>query len=171
MLSPTPSFLVHRISRVALAAVALGAGGCRSVTDRTRADPVACPQTYEFGNFGCARIVALVEGPPTPWPARYRFDVRAVPARSSSGATVTIAPEPGVGPVPLQLTLWGGPASAEGDTLSVWIVARLLEDPAPPVVGVPLRTFAADSTLRVIRFAKVGAVPPVDSVPLLLRGR
>jgi hypothetical protein len=114
-------------------------------------------------------VLAIVEGPPAPWPPSYRFDVRAVPAVPDANAILgsAIAEPLDAGPVPLQLTLWIRPAI--GDTLSVWVVARLLEDPRPIVVGVPLPTFAVDSALRVVRFAPVGAVPPVDTVRLVLR--
>jgi hypothetical protein len=158
------------VVRLALAAVL--AAACRAPTAGERPDRAACPQTYEFGNHGCARVLALVEGPPLPWPASYRFDVHATPARPVRWVEPALATTPGVGPVPLQLTRWEAPPSGVGtaaDTLSVWVVARLLEDPRPIQVGVPLPTFAADSVLRVVRFADVGSVPPVDTVRLTLR--
>jgi hypothetical protein len=113
-------------------------------------------------------VLALVEGPLAPWPASYRFDVRAVPPASAAGVSTATPPAPGVGPMPLQLTRWLQPPGS-ADTLSVWVVARLLEDPRPIVVGQPLPTFAADSALRLVRFAPVGVVPPVDTVRLVMR--
>jgi len=168
---PTSPPACHRrgTSRALLAALALGAAACTSPTDQARTESDACPQTYEFGNHGCARVVAVVDEPPKPWPERVRWDVRAVPARPATDAFATFSPAPGPGPVPLQLTRWMQPPADAGDTLSVWIVARLLDDTPPYAVGVPLPTFAADSVLRVLRFAEVGRVPVVDSVHLTPR--
>jgi hypothetical protein len=141
--------------------------GCR-LTTAVREDDRVCRQTYEFGNYGCARVLVMFEDPTAPAPASYRYDVRAVPANDRDGSTPSaFAPNPGPGAVPLQLTLWS-PLRA-GDTLSVWVVARKLEDPRPVVVGVPLPVFAADSALRVLRFAPVGSVPKTDTVRLVLQ--
>ena len=90
-----PAGAARRALAAALAAVTLGA--CRAVTStEERGNPLACQQTYEFGNYGCARLVALVEGPPAPWPASYRFDVRAVPVSPAAGASTVFATAPGV---------------------------------------------------------------------------
>ena len=142
------------------------ASACRSATGADEEDPAACPQTYEFGNYGCARLVAIVEGPPTPWPASFLFDVRAIPIGEFSGLGVALAPAPGLGAVPLQLTLWQPPPQFSGDTLSMWVRAWMLEQAA---TGGRLTVFAADSVLRVVRWAPVGEVPPVDTVRLVLR--
>ena len=164
------------LAAAACATVLLAAGACRTTTGveqriEQRLDPAACPQTYEFGNFGCARVLALVQGPPQPWTTRYRFDVRLVPAREDAGAPRYVAPTAGPGPVPLQLTLYTPRTPRPLDTLSVWVVGRLLDDSPPPPVNVPLPTLAADSVLRVLRFAPVGARPAVDTVRLDLRRR
>jgi hypothetical protein len=147
-----------------LATLLLLAAGCGSATDA--ADRGECPQTYEFGNYGCARVLAVVEAPPQ-LPARYRYDVRAVPARGPSRDPLNVAPAAAPGEVPLQIILWT-PLPGPGDTLSVWVVARLLDDTGP-ASGAPLTTFAADSVLRVLRFAPVGTVPKTDTVRLTLR--
>lgn len=150
----------------------LWTGACsRTLTGRGE-DPEACPQTYEFGNHGCARLVVMVEPPPQPWPTSgYRWDVRAVPARDNSGADVAFSLRPGPGEIPLGLIRWHSPAPGTGDTASVWVSARMLEDPRPIQVGVPLPVFAADSVLHVARFAPVGSRPPVDTVRLTLKPR
>lgn len=162
--SPWMTVRVAIGSMVVLAAL----GACRSATGDDGVDPLACPQTYEFGNYGCGRVMAIIEGPPTPWPASYRFDVRARPAEIGAGAPPTFAREPGVGPVPLQLTLWNG-RIAEGDTMSVWVTAQMFEDSRSNVAGASLPIFAVDSALRMVRFAPIGSVPPVDTVHLTLR--
>jgi len=145
-----------------LAGLLLLAAGCGSTTDV--ADRGECPQTREFGNYGCARVVAVLEAPPQ-LPAKYRYDVKAVPARGLNRDPSAFALSAAAGEVPLNITLWT-PLPGGGDTLSFWIVARLLEEPA---AGAQLTTFAADSVLRVVRFAPVGAVPATDTVPLTLR--
>jgi len=145
------------------------AGGCRLFTGSE--DPEACQQTYEFGNSGCARLVLIVEPPPQPWPSFYRWDARATPAREGTGADVGHAARPGPGMVPIQLTRWHHVTPGSGDTASVWVSARLLEDPRPIQPGVPLPTYAADSVLHVVRFAPVGSRPPVDTVRLTLEVR
>ncbi|HVE79645.1 MAG TPA: hypothetical protein VNA89_12310, partial [Gemmatimonadaceae bacterium] len=66
-------------------------------------------------------------------------------------------------------TLWTPLQPAPADTLSVWVVARLLDTSGPPVAYEPLPTFAVDSALRRLRFAPVGARAPVDTVQLTLR--
>jgi hypothetical protein len=53
----------------------------------------------------------------------------------------------------------------------VWISAKLLDNPQPAQVGVPLPVFASDSTLHVVRFAPVGARPAMDTVWLTLQRR
>jgi hypothetical protein len=58
---------------------------------------------------------------------------------------------------------------ATADTLSVWVIGRLLDQSQPIVANVPLPTFAADSVLRVLHFAKVGSPAIVDTVRLTLR--
>jgi len=163
------SSIVRHAARLALATLLVGASGCRSATDNGRQEDAPCPQTYEFGNYGCARIVALVEGPAAPWPAAYRLDVRASPVRTALGAVSALAPDARFGPVPLQLTLWGPPPPRPDDTLSVWVVARMRDDSPTSVIGRPLPLVAADSTLTVVQFAPVGDVPRVDTLRLRLR--
>jgi hypothetical protein len=156
------------IARCGLSGVMFWAAGCGQ-TPTNLAESEACAQTHEFGNYGCARIVVMVEGPPQPWPVGRRWDVRAMPARDGTGADLALAPRPDTGAVRLGLVRWQPPAPGAGDSASVWVSARMLEDPRPVGSGVPLQVFAADSVLHVARFAAVGARPPVDTVRLTLR--
>lgn len=160
--------MTRSFARSLLAAAALCAG-CRPATGLD--DDGTCQQTYEFGNHGCAHVVVMVQGPPEPWPTARRWDVRAVPAREGTGAEVTFSPAPDTGAVPLRLIRRMSPAAGSDDTSSVWVSARMLEDPRPVVPGVPLRTFASDSVLHVARFAPVGSRPPVDTIHLTLQRR
>ena len=69
----------------------------------------------------------------------------------------------------VRVTLWSRPNPPGSDTLSMWIVARML-DMSPPIVGGQLlSTFAVDSVLRRVRFVPVGERFPADTVRLTLR--
>lgn len=129
-----------------------------------------CPQTYEFGNYGCARFVVHLTYPPQPWPDSRRFDLRV--HTSGSGDEVLFQESrPSEGPNLITVTRWLPPPEGAGDTLSVWIRAAILEDPRPIVVGVPLPVFASDSTFHLARFSPVGSVPAVDTIRLTLEKR
>lgn len=155
---------------VLLCAAMLGVAGCELFT-RNEDDPERCNQTYEFGNYGCARIVVIFQPPPKPWPAGYRWDVRAWGARESSGAGDAVASYPDTLPVPLKLIRRTEPDAGSRDTASVWVRGQMLQDTPPWPVGVPLPVFAADSVLHVARFAPVGSYAPVDTVRLTLKRR
>ncbi len=70
------------------------------------ADPRLCPQTYEFNNYGCARVMALVQAPPQPWPLYNFYNVRVKPARAQSGFEGAVAQPSEAGPVTLPMTRW-----------------------------------------------------------------
>ncbi len=128
----------------------------------------ACPQTGEFGNYGCARVVAVLTFPPKPWPDRVRMDLRVRPV--GSGEDVFFQdPNPGEGVNPITIIRRLPPLKGGGDSLSVWVRAAILEDPRPIVVGVPLPVFAADSVIHLASFSGVGTVPAVDTVYLALK--
>jgi hypothetical protein len=163
-----PSVLLHTTIRtLSFVALLASATGCRTSTG-SETDPTLCQQTYEFGNFGCSRLVAIVDPPPAPLPAAWRYIVRADPARPNSGMDGGFAGMPHAGANPIDLVLWHPLLPAGEDTVSMWIKARLL-DQTVIVIGQPLPTFAVDSVLRVVRFAPVGSKAPVDTVHLALR--
>jgi hypothetical protein len=59
--------MTGRRLRVGVAATALTVAACRSM-DPNEGDGTACPQTREFGNYGCARFIAVLTwyvAPPT----------------------------------------------------------------------------------------------------------
>lgn len=162
-----PKVIRNSLSLVAVVALV---SACRMATSSDDQDSTLCPQTFEFGNYGCARVTVLVEGPPKPWPEFYRFDIRAAAARKDAGFDSSgPAASPNIGSVRLQLTRWSPGPAGTGDTVTVWIVARMLDDVRPIVVGVPLPTFAADSISHVLTFASVGSSPKADTVRLILR--
>lgn len=148
-----------------LAAVSLAAASCNPFTDPQ--SDLNCPQTYEFGNSGCAKLLVILDGPPLPWPALYRWSVRALSADSAL-QIFALGPDPVNGQVPLRVTLWL-PLAQGVDTASLWVVAKLLDDRGPIVVGVPLPVFAADSTLHPTLFAPVGERARTDTIRLSLK--
>jgi hypothetical protein len=152
---------------LAVLASTVSLAGCNSPTHTVDED--ACPVPSGQGYYGCARIVLIVGPPPQPWPERYRWSIRATPAREGTGADVALADQPKPGTVPITIMRWLPPARGTGDTASVWVSAKMLEDPRSFPTGVPLPVFAADSALRVVRFAAVGTVPQTDTVQLTLR--
>jgi hypothetical protein len=159
--------MTRLLARAGLVCALLWAAACGRAPTDLAVDIGACPQTREFSNFGCARLVVIVEGPPQPWPVERLWDVRALPAREGAGGGLVLAPRPDTGAVPLELIRWYPPAPGTGDSASVWVSAAMFEDSHPP--GPTLQVFAADSVLHVARFAAVGARPPTDTVRLTLR--
>jgi hypothetical protein len=143
---------------------------CAVSTKTEPTDPRLCPQTSEFGNYGCARVFAVVQAPPQPWPANYRYNVRVRPARAQSGFEGALAQPSAFGPATLTAIRWVPPVPRGTDTVSVWVVASMFDDVRPIVVGRPLPVFAADSSLLLVRFVAVGALAVVDTVALELRG-
>lgn len=155
--------------RCAMLAAAGWVAGCNLFTGREE-DPERCNQTYEFGNYGCARMVVIYQPPPRPWPQEgWRWDVRVRAARAGTGADESVSQAPDSLGTPLELIRWSQPDPGSRDTSSVWVIARLLEDYR--AVNVPLPTFAADSVLHVARFAPVGSYPSVDTIRLTLKVR
>lgn len=154
--------------RAVLCGAVIVAGACSLLTGSDE-DPTVCRQTYEFGNYGCARLVVIVNPPPQPWPVGYRWDVRAVPAREGTGTDQAVSSRADTGGVELRLIRRMQPDPGSQDTASVWVRGQMLHDTRPWPVGVPLPVVAADSVLHAARFAPVGARPPVDTVRLTLR--
>lgn len=159
--------MIARASVLIVLAGSLSLAGCRSPTSID--DEAACPVSRGHGNYGCARVVLVVEPPPQPWPEQYRWTATAMPAREGSGADLAVATQPGPGKVLITIMRRVPPAHGSGDTASVWVAAKMLEDPRPIQVGVPLPVFAADSALHVVRFAAAGQRPTVDTVTLTLK--
>lgn len=149
-----------RIMRLRLVLVALLAtlGSCH--------DPVGpdiCPQTSEFGNYGCASVVVVVPPPSGSLPNSRRLTIIVRPLRETG--SLAIIPQSPFGAIPVHLTRWLPDA---GDTVSAWVVAKAL-DQSNPVIGEPLPVIAADSVVHLLRFAAVNELRMVDTVPLVLQ--
>ena len=167
----SPVRLVDQLQRTYLIpAVALSVliGSCHLLDSQDHVDTAICQQTYEFGNYGCARIVVVVELTKTPLPLQYVFFVGANALRAGAGREAAIVGRPAIGRNHLQVIRFELPQPPV-DTASFWIYGRILEIPPNHPAGQPLPVFAADSIPFVLRFAQVGMRAPLDTVVLRLR--
>jgi hypothetical protein len=134
-------------------------GSCDSPT----ATPMECPQTYEFGNYGCA-VLSIETVNPSDMPYFYSLNLSATPSRPGTGVAHAFIAKSAhgderIGRTQLKVTRNFPPDAASQDTASFWITATISE--------LPERTeFAVDSVLRVLRFSPVEGVVSVDSVTL-----
>jgi hypothetical protein len=138
----------------------LTCAGCRLLTDLDNGN---CPLTYG-SRFGCVRVVVVIDAPPRPWPERYIFNLAAVQAREGTGIGLVLGASPNTGQNRLHLARRRTPRP-HTDTASVWIAAKILENPPEYPANVPLPVFAADSALYVADFDRLR----VDTVRLTLR--
>jgi hypothetical protein len=136
---------------------------CDSATSAEPSDG-RCPQTFEFGNYGCARLVAIARAPDGLLPTRTRLEVALRPISRESGWEGAVAMDTALRPVQVTATLLLRPLSGAVDTVSVWVVASLRD---ASVATWPL--LATDSARYLLRFKPVGAIPRLDSVVLQLR--
>lgn len=122
-----------------------------------------CPQTGEFSNYGCVRLVALTGDLPDGIATPYRWVVRA----EREGVWEFAA---GVHPLPeevtLQPVLMVPPQGA--DTMTVTVLVQVRYDTGPSTVG-PLPLVAVDSVRHTVRFAPMGERPDVDTVRFDIR--
>jgi hypothetical protein len=126
-----------------------------------------CPQTFEFGNYGCARVVVMVEGSLESWPELRVWDVRVIPRRANTAASTNWSFAPGPGAHLITLKRWYYRDEDQlVDTLSVTIKAELHSARRHGDAVQAVELFAADSAHHVMRFVPVGSTPPVDTVRL-----
>ena len=168
MICPGRGWLVGLAGSLAAALLS----GCSSLV--VDADPHALDGSchvssgFEPDTFGCAEFLIVIEPPSDPLTPLYLWWIRARTADGGFSGTGN-GSNPLDGQAHLRFTLYSALPGAAGDTASVWVVARILEDVRPVIVGEPLPVFAADSALRVAVFAAPGEVPAVDTVRLSLR--
>lgn len=145
---------LHRWIPAALTIVLAACGGS---TDEE--DPLACPQTYEFGNVGCARAAGRVLGSAgkplagvdvitrlevDPSRGYYYGGYGTSDGQGHFGVQLTRDHEPAVIPTP--------------DTLTVYLVAAHFR----------ADTVVRDSAAVTFTFAPVGEIPPTVSIDLQL---
>jgi|SRR5205823_11003209 len=130
--------------------------GCsRGLTDSR--DSRICPQTYEFGNYGCAAIEGQVLGVRS----QPLAGISVGPRSSADGGqfNTPYASTDGNGRFQLHLTRY---AHAASESASVWIRATVIPTPAERVATI------FDSVLVGVRVAPVGQVPDTARVTLVL---
>ena len=130
--------------------------GCsRGLTDSR--DSHICPQTHEFGNYGCAAIEGGVLG------ARSQplAGISVGPGVSADGGqfNTPYVTTDGTGRFQLRLTRY---AHAMSESASVWIHATVIPTPAERVATI------FDSVLVRLRVASVGQVPDTAHVTIIL---
>ena len=142
--------------------------GCSSPTMPEDRKP--CPQSYEFGNYGCSRVVVIVDGPADSWPELRAWDVRVTPRRSNTAASAnwSYSPGPGANVITLTRAFYRDDDKAV-DTLGVTVKAALYTGRRYGEAIHPAEIFAIDSAFHIMRFVPVGSTPPTDSVRLTLR--
>jgi hypothetical protein len=149
-------------------ALALAAGlpalaaACSSATG-SQQDSRACPQTYEFGNYGCLEVVGQVLGSSEQPLAGIVVGPRFVQA--SAGFNTPYATTNDEGRFTLRVTRYGPRESpaAGPDTVSLYVLAV-----DPRSAGVNVTATVRDSVLVRAAVAPVGAVPVAQSVTMRL---
>jgi hypothetical protein len=148
------------VSRGLLCLALLACAGCQLLLGLDNGN---CPGTYG-GRYGCVRVVVVIDAPPQPWPQRYIFDLRGVPAREGTGIGLHLGASPNEGQNRLHLARRRQPYP-DTDTASVWISATILDHQENWPTGTRLPVFAADSALYVADFNR----SRIDTVRLTLR--
>lgn len=144
-----------------------GLSGCDSATGPDHDADDICRPSGDPAFYACARIVVFLDVVPEPWPSLYRWSIKTV-AENPKATDETHTQDPEEGMVQINLPLWIPLEDLPGDTASVWVVVKLLEDPRPIVVGVPLPVFAQDSVLHVGHWVGPGERLTIDTLFLTL---
>ncbi|MBT8395932.1 MAG: hypothetical protein HKO65_14630 [Gemmatimonadetes bacterium] len=160
----------NRISAVGVAGLVLSAfvlSGCGSSTGPDADSDNVCRPAGDPAFYACARLGVSLDVIPEPWPSLYRWSIRTIAANPRLNDETHFR-DPDGNEVRLDLPLWVPLDHLPGDTASVWVVVKLLDDPRPIVTGVPLPVFAEDSVLHVARFVGAGERLLVDTLFLSL---
>ncbi len=166
--------VVASVRSVSLACAVLAS--CSLAPDDSGDASDRCPQTYEFGNYGCAVIVGRLIGPDgraARAPGRPKSEISVSLTQLSAGAAIasySLVIRDTTGRYQLWATRYFGPSPEGPDTLTVQIQA-VWWDSIPPNLreGESLPVLAADSVVHQIRLVPVGARFVPDTVDLRLR--
>jgi hypothetical protein len=144
-------------------------GSCRDGTGPD-GDPWdrPCPQTSEFGNFGCVRVVVMTSRDPAAWEGSLFSTADLLAELPHYGSAQGAAADSGEVTFRLQMTLWFAPEPAFGDSVPIRVYGRLLRSliGAPPFVSSGPE-LARDSSEVFVRWAPVGGFPAIDTVRLV----
>ena len=139
-----------RLNRLAGAAALSAATVLSACTDDV--DPNICSGNWFLG---CARIHTVISVDGVALPPSHLVSVELVPARNNSpwpGKRSTLET---VGSSDFNVYFAEEPTPLTTDTVSMWVVGRLLELPIPPVPNVPFKTVAVDSVLHVLKVSRL----------------
>lgn len=138
----------------------VASSGCRDTLRDDATDPRFCPQTYEFGNYGCARVVGRVLDRHGNAITERAVDVMLRKVRRDSGmTTVGVTQSDETGWFSTGVTLMDRP---DGDSISLLLRASVRQ------FGPGQASPATDSIEFAMRFGAVGAVAPVETVTVRL---
>ena len=142
---------------------------CRAPTDNeAKAWEGPCPQTYEFGNYGCARFVILADFGVSEWPGTSRGFFGAILDGGSVGSSAMQLPPAGEHVVRLIVTDFAGYSRSPAAD-SIWLRGTVIDHAGPIVIGGGPQVLARDSVRRAMRWTAVGTRPVVDTVRLTFR--
>ncbi len=159
----------------------LGSAGLQSCTgtsepqQQLKEERDRCPQTYEFGNHGCAEIVGRLIAPDgmlARAPGRPGSEISVSLTQLSpvsAIASYTLVIRDTTGTYRLRATHYFGRPPAGPDTITVQVRAVWWDAVAAASPEGLLPILAADSTVRQIRLVPVGARFVPDTVDLWLR--
>ena len=151
-----------RVQHVGL--LVIGAALLAGCSDGSSPDPDICPQTYEFGNYGCANVRGVVlEFTGTPR-ASAMVRVRHSTYRESEAYGATLDWTDSEGRFTTRITRWERPAdTSEPDWVSLWVIAAVRRADAS------LDFTRADSVLVRAEVAPVGRAPQPVEMEIRLR--
>lgn len=119
--------------------------------------------------YACARLQTIVSADSVTLPPSHLVSLKVAAARTNATWESENSAVPTVGASQVNLYFHAPLTPTSVDTITVWVVAQLIELPIPPVPNVPSRTVAVDSVRHLLRFARSGARIVPDTVHLRLR--
>ncbi|MEZ4584820.1 MAG: hypothetical protein R2909_00260 [Gemmatimonadales bacterium] len=128
--------------------------GCTEPSDET----IRCPQTSEFGNYGCVVVVGRVTGEEFQWTGTVRIYVKLEAVTFGAGLDLANAELKDLGSFRLLATRNNAPIDPDRDTITVQVTARWFD---PSLRGI-------DSVRRQVRLIPVGEIVVPDTVELTL---
>lgn len=148
--------------RCVVAVLALGsAAACHDPA--AAVDDGACPQTYEFGNTGCAVVLGVVVGARGQALEGVTVFARVDPAGAGFASSYDASNPDGTFKVNIMRYAGHEPVDRQHDTLSVYVVAQ--NQPLAWALGQPK---VRDSAFTTVRMFRVGEVPSPSNLTMKL---
>ncbi|MEO7996929.1 MAG: hypothetical protein ABI852_05765 [Gemmatimonadaceae bacterium] len=162
---------IHRATllrsiRLHCLALATSVAGVSLMAGCSELDPDICGSDSVYA---CAQLQTFIQADSIMLPPSHMVGVKITPARTDASWDGTVAPVPTIGSSQVNFYFHLPLTPTSDDTVTVWIVAQLLELPIPPSTDVPFKTVAVDSIKHVLRVARRGARIVPDTIQLRLR--